>query len=423
MSDSNTNDSGGGCLLWLIHFITDILSKRRIREYNKQSRGLEEYDNITTDILFPLDSYLENIIVSGGDSSERLGIGERIIDNCFEQNRPMIILHLGNGGLENIVASNQYGVVINKRNKLFDAFTSFELQEICQMVFDTQKQKYDIKAPGRYIIQIVYELLSCKNVRPYFSNFANCPYHQLSERINNRVQGGFITKEEADDLNSLLMMGQTECAKIDSFFHDMKAQMSHIAAENANDIGGYSILSAIKNNQVLCVDLNSTANMMLVELVVNSLTIAMSRGYQFSLFLDDVSIANNELLKNLLSQKSGHNNIILSRDFYSLLGGRDDVFSTIVGETDKTVLLSHGSHISCEKWSKYIGEYDKIDVAENRNAGWSQSSNWGYSTNQGQTMTEKREYKIKPEQLNRLVSGEIIIYDNQTGSLIQAKMG
>jgi len=145
----------------------------------------------------------------------------------------------------------------------------------------------------------------------------------------------------------------------------------------------------------------------------------MSRGYEFSFFLDDVTIANNVMQKNALCQKSNHNNIIFAKDLFALLNGKDDVFTTLVGEAEKTVLLSHGSHLSCEKWSKYIGEYDKIDVTHNTNAGWSQSSKWGHSTNQGQTMTDKREYKVKPEQINRLSPDEIFVYDNQTGSLIQ----
>jgi hypothetical protein len=416
---ADQNDSGGGCLLWIINWIGDIIMNRRIRRHNKQSRGLEEYKSITTDILFPAESYQEGIIISGGDTGERLRFSERIIHNCFTQGRPMVILHLANGGLENIVARNNYGIIANKRSKQFDAFTALKLQEISQIVFDTCKSKYDIKPAGRYILQIVNELLACKNTRPYFSNYAGFTYHQIPERINDCLTSGSITQDVANNLNSLLMMGQAECAKIDTFFYDMKAQMSHIATDDANRTGGASILSAIKNGKIICLDLNSSANVMLVELIVNSLTIAMSRGYEFSLFLDDVAIANNELLKNALCQKSSHNNIICSKDLYALLNGKDDVFNTIVGEAEKTVLLSHGSHLSCERWSKYIGEYDKIDVSHNTNAGWSQSSKWGYSTNQGQTMTDKREYKVKPEQINRLSQSEIFIYDNQTGSLIQ----
>ena len=419
---SNQNDRGGGCLLWFINYIVELINSHRIRKYNKQSRGLEEHAGITTDILFPAESYQENIIISGGDIGERLKFSERIIQNCFVQGQSMIVLHLANGGLENIIARNNWGLIVNKRNKQFDAFTSFELQEICQVVFDTCKAKYDIKPAGRYILQIVYELLACRKKRPYFSNYASCPYHQLSAKINDCLANGLLTPDAANNLNSLLMMGQAECAKIDTFFYDMKEQMNHIASDGTNKTSGTSILSAIKSGKILCIDLNSSANVMLVELIVNSLTIAMSRGYAFSLFLDDVAIANNELLKNALCQKSNHNNIICSKDLYALLNGKEDVFTTLAGEAEKTILLSHGSHLSCEKWSKYIGEYDKIDVSHNTNAGWSQSSKWGYSTNQGKTMTDKREYKIKPEQINRLSQGEIFIYDNQNGSLIQTKV-
>jgi hypothetical protein len=416
---SDQNDSGGGLLLWSINKIGDALTNRRIRKQNQQARGVEQCQSITADMLFPPQSCQANIVISGGSGGERLKFSERIIQDSFNIRRAMIVLHLGNGGLENIVARNSAGVVVNKSNKRFDAFTSFELQEICQVVFDTCKAKYDIKPAGRYILQIVYDLLKCKKIRPYFSNYASAAYHQLSERINDCLVGGLITQESANNLNSLLMMGQAECAKIDTFFYDMMAQMSHIATTNANTTGGSSVLSAIKKGQILCVDLNSSANVMLVELVVNTLVIAMSRGYQFSLFLDDVAIANNEPLKNMLCHKSNHNNIICSKDLYALLNGKDDVFTTIAGEAEKTILLSHGSHMSCEKWSKYIGEYDKIDVSHNRNAGWSQSSKWGHNTNKGQTMAEKREYKVKPEQINRLSPGEIFIYDNQSGSLVQ----
>jgi len=422
MANQNQNDSGGGCLLLLIDFIFNIFRNRKIRKYNKQSRGLEEYQSMTLDVAFPPESYHENMIISGGNVSDRLGVSERIIKNCSLQGRSMIVLHLGNGGLEKIIARNGFGAVANKSSKCFDAFTSFELQEICQVVLDTCRARYDIKPAGRYILQIVHELLASRGMRPWFSNYASFPFHQLADEINNARASGAITPGAADNLDRLLAMGQSECAKIDSFFYDMKAQMSHIATPDANTTGGKSILSAIKRKEILCIDLNSSANTMLVELIVHSLTIAMSRGYEFSLFLDDVAIANNEPLKNILFQKSNHNNIVCSKDLYSLLGGRDDVFTTLAGEVDKTVLFSHGSQISCEKWSKFIGEYEKIDVSHNRNTGLSQSSKWGVNTNYGQTDTRKKEYKIKPEEISRLGDGEVFVCDHQTQSLIQTHL-
>jgi hypothetical protein len=421
MDNNNNSSSGGGCLLWFIDWIFDIINNRKIRKYNTQSRGLEEYKSITTDILFPDESVLENIIVSGGDSSERLRFSERIISNSAVHRRSMIILHLGNTGLENIVSSSS-GIVVNKTNKQFDAFTSFQLQEIWQVVSDTSRTKYDIKPAGRYLVQIIYELLKAEKIRPYFANCADFSCTLLSQKINDSLASGLITQDTANNMTSLLMMGQAECAKIDSFFYDMKAQMSHIATSNPSKNGGTSILSAIKKGTSLCIDIGSSANIMLIEMIVNSLTIAMNRGLEFSFFLDDVPIVNNEPLKNILCHKSSHNNIILSKDLYALLSGKDDVFNTITGEAEKTVLLSHGSHKSCEQWAKYIGEYDKIDVQHNSSGGWSQSSSWGYSSNQGKTMTDKREYKVKPEQINRLSQNEVVIYDNKTGSLIQTKV-
>lgn len=420
MSGQAQNDSGGGCLLFLIDWIGNIIQNRRIRKRNKQSRGLEEYQSITTDVLLPPESCEENIIISGGNSLTRLKFTEQMLKNAYSQNRSMIMLHLGNDSIERMITHNNFGRVAGNKSRIFDAFTSFEFQEICQVVFDTQKSKYEIKPAARYILQIVYDLLAAQQLRPYFANFANFTYHKIPEKINDALSQRIITQDQANELNSLLMMGQAEIAKIDSFFFDMRAQMNHLAAGNPSAVKASSVLFAIKKNQILSVDLNSSANVMFVELIVNSLTIAMSRGYEFSLFIDDVAVANNELLKNALCQRSAHNNILCTKDLYALLNGKEDIFTTIVGVAEKTILLNHGSHLSCEKWSKYIGEYDKIDVSHNNSGGFFQSGRWGYVTNQGKTMTDKRELKIKPEQLNRLQPGEIVAYDNQTGSLLQA---
>ena len=416
---SGQNDSGGGCFLWFITWIFRAFRNRKIKKYNERSRGMFQQESITTDMLFPSESFQDNIIVSGGGDGERLRFGERIIENCSSRNHAMIILHLGNGSLENVIATKGLGVIAGKNSKIYDPFTSFELPEISQVVLDTCKLKYDIKPAGRYILQIVHDLLTAQKKRPYFANFVNFKFHQIPDRINNCLTAGEITQAQAGELNNLLMMGQAELAKIDTFFYDMQAQIGYMSTGAK---GSQSILSTIKHGKTLCVDLSSSANVMLIESIVNTLAIAMNRRYDFSLFIDDVAVANNEMLRHALCQRSAHNNIICSKDLFALLNGKEDVFSAIVGVSDKTVLLSHSSHLSSEKWSKYIGEYDKIDVSYSSSGGFFQSSRWGFVQNQGQTETNKREYKVKPEEINRLPHGQVFVCDHRLGSLIQANV-
>ena len=255
--------------------------------------------------------------------------------------------------------------------------------------------------------------------KPYFSGFANCPYFKLSDHITTRLNSGAITQDVADKLNSFLLTGQSECPKIDTFFNDMKSQIDYLSAPDPKSVNAASVLSAIKKKQILCIDIRSSSNVMLLELIVNSLIIAMNRSYDFSLMVDEVAFVNNDMLKNTVCQKSNHHNIIVSKDLYALTGGKEDIFSTIIGEAEKTVLFAHSSSISCEKWSKYVGEYDKLDVFYSHNSTWSQSSKWGYSSSDGQAEKFKREAKVKPEQINRLSQNEAFIYDHATKSLIQ----
>ena len=416
---SSNNDSGGGCLLFLIDFIMNKIRNKRIKKYNKQARGVEEYQSTPIDVLLPPHTYKDSILISGGNVSERLDVCEVIIRNANNAKHPVIILHTASGGMEKMIARNNFGTVISGNNKMFDVFTSFDFNEIYQVVTETCKSKYDIKPAGRYVLQVAYDLLINRGRNPYFAGFANCPYFQLSDQIESRLNSGAITQDIADKLHSLLLTGQSECPKIDTFFSDAKSQIDYLSAPDPKAVGAVSVLSAIKNNQILCIDLKSSGNVMLMELIVNSLIIAMNRGYNFTLLIDDVAFVNNEMLKNTVSQKANHHNIIVSKDLYSLMGAKEDVFATLIGKVEKTVLFAHNSNVSCEKWSKYIGEYDKIDTTWNTSSGFNQSSKWGFNTNQGQTDSMKREAKVKPDEISNLSQNEAFVYDHTTGSLIQ----
>lgn len=416
----SNNDSGGGCFLWIIDFIFGIFRSKRIKKYNMQARGLDEYDSIPINSLFPIETYNENIIISGGQKSERLYLSEQIIRNAYNASHPVIIIHTANGALEKIIAGAALGTIVSSKSKLFDAFASFEFNEIYQVVTEVFKEKYDIKPAGRYVLQVVYDLLLNMGVAPSFSRFASCPFFKLNSLIASRHSSGKISKSEADKLESLLITGQTECPKIDAFFSDIKAQIDYITTNEPDSDDVVSVLSAVEENKILCIDIKSSTNSILVELIINSLIIAMNRGLEFSLMVDDVSLTNNEKLKNILCQKGNRSNIIVTEDLYSLSSGKDETFLTLIGEADKTVLLSHKSNVSSEKWSKYIGEYDKIEISSNRTGGWSQSSRWGYTSYDGKTETLKREAKIKPEQISYLAANEAIVYDSTTNSLMKA---
>ncbi|MCL2169939.1 MAG: hypothetical protein FWB74_07935 [Defluviitaleaceae bacterium] len=419
---SNQNDRGGGFLLWGINFVSSKIRNRKIKKFNTQARGVSQYANVTTDFLLPAQSYQDNIIVSGGSGADRLKFCEKILQNARGHHRPVVVLTSGNISLENIILQNGLGMVASRSRRIYDAFTFLELSDIYQVVLASGSQKYGISPTGRYILQIVYDILQAQNLRPYFANFASFTYHQIPERINDCLLRGLITQTKADELSNLFAMGKSELAKIDAFFHDASSQMAHIAETSPNSAGASSALSAIWNKQTILIDVGSLSSSILLESVASTLLTAVQKGLEFSLLVDNIPAPSGSPLQNILGQNSKNNNIICADDAFIMLGSDERAFSSIVGLTDKTILLSHSSNISSEMWSRHIGDYEKIDTSQSRGGGWFQSSRWGYVSNQSQTETLKREQKIKPEEINRLGQSQVVAYDSQEGVLIQANV-
>jgi hypothetical protein len=371
----------------------------------------------------PQNSYRDNFIISGGDQNERMMLCETLIRNVFIANHPMIILHAGNVVMENIIASNQLGIVINKRNPDFDAFVEMEFDEILQLVTDTGTAKYGINPAVRYVLEVAYKLTIARNRNPYFYWYAKCPFLTLGSIITDRLNKGLITKETANHLNTMLTAGQNEIAKTAAFFNDMKAQIDYITIKNPQSVQPVSLLSAIRKNQIICIDVKSSTNLMLLELLGHSINIALNRGYNFSFLLDDINLSNNSVLQSIVCQTNNHQNIVTSKDLYASVGGNEKVFATLIGGADKTVVFAHGSNISCVKWSEYLGQYDKIDVSNSNSSGWFQSNRWASSAHQSQTENMIRELKVKPEQIGRLSQNEAFIFDRMNGSLVQTVIG
>jgi hypothetical protein len=314
---------GSGCLLWFINNMRENKRNHQIEKNNEQMRGVEEYSKTDAGILFPPASYKDSIIISGSPQNIHSKMYETVLGNAHNARQPVIILHTANGALENIIMQNGWGTVISDRNPQFDAFVSFDFHKMVQVITDTCKSRYDIKPLGRYILQVAHDLLVSRKRTPYFNAFVTCDYFHLTDYISASRNSGTLTQSEADLLDSYILTAQSEITKIDTFFKDINAQIGFLSARDPAKVNAVSVLSAILSNQILCIDIRSSANIMLIELIVNSLIVAMNKALNFALMIDDIPLFNNELLKNTLTQRANHNSIIITNDLLALTGGKD----------------------------------------------------------------------------------------------------
>lgn len=393
---------------------------------NQINRSVNEYQPCSIDAFYEPDRGVYNSIVSGGDNRIRTNamIAQTIC--ALHNNFPVIILHEGNRELENQMRSNfsstgRY-VEVSSRSPCFEPFYGLNELEISNQVLETAPKDYDIKFNARYYIEGMSQFLKKSGKHLSFKMFSTCPHALLFDKVDDLRMQGSITDSEEQEIKSKLMMGQSENYKLDSYFASLKMEIMPIMYVTKGGHKPVNVISALKKGAILCIDIASVTNKLLINTLIYQLKLALTRGMRYTLLIDSIPVNANEAYAAYLKAPTDKVcKMIATDDFYSMTGSDEKLFSAVVGESQIIVVMGHTSSNSATKWSEVFGQYDKYEQSYSTSRGSSRRTAFSLfaSPNQSRTVniSKNREFVVKPEMITRMGYGEAYVLTAARGEL------
>ena len=393
---------------------------------NAANRSVIEYQPSSVDAFFDPSRGVYNAVVSGGENRIRVNAMVAQAICAMENHFPVIIIHEGNHELEsqmrNTFANSGKYLEISSRTPCFEPFYALNEIEIANQILETAPREYDIRFSARYYIEGVSEYLNKSGKHLSFKLFSTCPHALLFDKVDDLRMQGRITDAEEQEIKSKLMMGQSENYKLDTYMASLKMEMANLMYIPGNGKHPTNIISALNCQSILCIDVTSATNKLLLNTIVFQLKLALTKGFRYTLLLDSIPLNANESYANFLKAPTDRICTMISADdFYSMMGGDERAYATLIGNSQITVVMSHTSGNSATKWAEVFGQYDKYETSYSKSKGSSRRTPFSLFASPHQSssvsISERREYIVKPESIMRMGYGEAYVLSAARGEL------
>jgi len=399
-----------------INFLIDRHNQKVVKENNRIKRGVVEAAQQSCDEVFS-DGCFRNSIISGSEPFVRAKLIAAAVKNSDASCLPTIIIHSSNQYIETEIKSllGNSVITINRANAYFDPFNYQNPDTIINTILSTLKEKYNANDNIKYCIRGIVKCLVAAGRTPSFMAFKKCPrVRVLNSKVDNLLSQGAISDTVADDIKYELGKGQDEFDKLESYFSDLSDQMSDISNFSSGN-NSYDVFKAANSQRILIIDIGSSENDLLIDIIINQIK-TFCRHNRVSVIFDDITVyQNNTPLKKFLCDNNKKcYTMFSSSDIYASLCGDGQLFNTIVGLSQKNLIMQHHSAQSAEVWSKTIGYYDKTES----NITYTRGKTRGgislfpsYNTNEAVSYTEKREEIVKGKEITDMQNNELYVYD------------
>lgn len=393
---------------------------------NQGIDGVVNYKSCSVENFFESQYGTINTIVSGGADDIRFKVLRAHIAIAINDGFPVIVLHQGNPYIGSRLRNEFGGVVetniVDIGSACYDPFYDLDGGAISELVMGAAPKSFDIKHNAKYYIEGVVELLKKSKKKPYFNLLATCPHTTLFDKIDDLVGKNQISDSDGQEIKSKLMIGQSESAKIESYFYTLQTQIQPFLYRTKSREKPVNVRKNISNKELLVINIGNIANELYVNVLIEELKRAIAYGSGAAVVLDSISIVGNDKLKELIMGLSGQVRFtVIGDDVVALSGSDEQLFTTLVGRAKKIVVLSHNAGTSAVKWSQVFGEHDKQEQSYSVSKGGSYNSPIPFMAspnyNKQVNYNWKREYIVKPEKIMNLGYGEAFVYSGDINEL------
>lgn len=310
---------------------------------------------------------IENMVVSGNNDMLRYRLLRMAAWNSQAAGLGTVILHFGNYNFAEIMASAFGGsgrfYSVSRSNPIYDPFVGLDRNEISRLMLSSSGTDYRIERVGNFYIQGLVEFLQLTGRPVCVDSLYNClrdrSYEQVLDNSNST-----ISDYAAQRINAAFAQGQMEAGNIEQYFEVLKHQGGGVLASEYYSQNAISIRRTLERGGMIMIDLGGAINSLLIDVVVQEIKDAMSRGIRFSLITDSVPIESSRSLEQLYGTFSGACNYIYSSpDVYASTQCSSSVFETLVSRAGSVFVLKHYSPNASRKFSEFFGMYEKIELS------------------------------------------------------------
>lgn len=399
---------------------------KQIRDANEANQGIIRYQPSQIEAFFTDADPFQNMIFSGGSEEIRNRAIARAIDVAYTHGYSVLVLHSGNAVLEQTLNSyfgSAYVCIVNRRNPIYDPFVGASENDISRLVLSSATKTCQINSLGRYYINGVTQFIKAKRINPYIRMYITCPHITLIDKVNDAEAKGQITANQARLITSQILQGEVERGSIEAFFAGLSRQADAILAQKKDTGIAINVNIAAKRNQILSIDVLSSTNSLLINLLVNETETILSQGGRMMIVVDEIPMASSDVLMDYIKRGGANISVIATgNDVYAGFGGADNDFFAFSGRSSKIIISKHTSAYSCQKFSDTIGSYDKQEISNAFASNVNYVSHWGYGSTKTSTVNIKRENIVKPEEIQRMEADEVYILDRVSGELSNSKI-
>ena len=356
---------------WIRRLIERSRIRRQLRDTERQN---EVNKNVVEHHDAPVEAYVsrersENILVSGNNKHIRDRVCCSAAYNAFSAGEGVIVLHCGNAELEALLVDAFDGSsglhLINESNQFYDPFLDMDKNQIAQLVLSSATESCKVQHNGGIYIKGLTDYLLARGQVPCARSYIRCPHDSMWQRIQEHVRSGDMASNVAEEINDELTRGQVERGNVEHYFNVLNSQAGTILADR--DIiksgNGINIRRAINRNQVIVFDITPSASDLLMNVLLQEIKNSMSEGKRFTFVLDSIPADSSEALGKLLRNFSSKCKFVFSaEDAYAETANIDNLFDSLLGKADTVFITQHDSAATSERFSNYLGKYQKMEI-------------------------------------------------------------
>lgn len=191
---------------------------------NEANRAVCEYLPCSVNAFFDSAHSVDSTIISGGDKRLRTEAIRAQVQASISNHIPVIILHEGDYHLEHILrqnfsSGNRYREV-GTSSPCFEPFYGLTSLEIARETLETAPKDYELKSNSQFYIEALCSYLGYAGRHTSFKMLSTCPHAQMFDKVDDLERQGVISSSTSQELKAKLMMGQTECYKLNNLDED-----------------------------------------------------------------------------------------------------------------------------------------------------------------------------------------------------------